>query len=216
MSKVRPNIISLSLWGLLIAVIIDAYADSADYRLIAPWFVTGIISIAALIGLIGFLVSMPVVMRAANFRQPPEAAWQALADYKSFPTWRSHLRRVEELPSQSGHCCWCELFVNDKPMPVWVERLESVSPEKLVHHVRAALWPMSSSANPRLVFQGQWVYEISPTPSGCQVRITERSTIKNPFLKFFRRILLPEGTLRITAWLVDLGRKFGEETRVIE
>jgi len=102
-------------------------------------------------------------------------------------------------------------------MPVWVERLDSVSPEKLVHLVRFALWPMSSSDNPRLVFQGQWVYEISPTPSGCRVRITERSTLKNPFLKFFVRILCSGGhSQRMTAWLVDLGKKFGEETQVNE
>jgi hypothetical protein len=205
----RPSLVSLSFLALLVAVSLD---------LIGPWwFLTGLIGIPALIGLIGYLVSMPVVTRVANFRQPPEAVWQALADYKGFKTWRSYLRRVVELPSQSGHCCWCEEFGEDKPMPFWIERLESVFAAKLVHHVRAALWPMSSNANPRLVFQGQWLYEISPTPTGCQARITERSTIKNPFLKFFVRILLPKGHPQtMTSWLVDLGKKFGEETQVNE
>lgn len=186
------------------------------------WSVVGLISIVAIAGLMGLRVSLPVVTRAAEFGQPPEIIWQVLDDYRSYSTWRRDLDydldSVEERPSRDGHSRWCEVhLICDKPMPLWVERLESVPNERLVHRVRDALWPMDSSANPRLAFQGHWVYEISATSSGCEVRITERSSIENPFLKLFVRILLPNGhPIGMTECLVDLGRKFGEETQVTE
>jgi hypothetical protein len=70
---------------------------------------------------------------------------------------------------------------------------------------------------PNVAFHGTWTWEISRTSTGSRLRITERREEKNPYLKILNFVLWGSGhPTKITNWLRDLGRKFGEEVKVIE
>ena len=46
-------------------------------------------------------------------------------------------------------------------------------------------------SDPKLPFGGSWIYEISATPEGCRLNITEReSEVYNPIFRFVTRFFL--------------------------
>jgi hypothetical protein len=58
-------------------------------------------------------------------------------------------------------------------------------------------------------FGGTWTFEVEPAADGCNVTITERGEVYNPFFRFMGRFVLGySGTLN--AYLQALARHFGE------
>jgi len=64
-------------------------------------------------------------------------------------------------------------------------------------------------------FLSRWSYEISRTSTGAFLRVTECCTEDNPFGKFLAYILRWSGhPMAMTNYLLDLGKKFGEDANV--
>jgi hypothetical protein len=83
-------------------------------------------------------------------------------------------------------------------MTMTIVTAESSPPTHLVRE-------MSDVGGPMV---GSWTYEISSTPDGSRVLLTEESTFKNPILRLMVQIFGP--TKYMDGHLVDLGKHFGE------
>jgi hypothetical protein len=64
-----------------------------------------------------------------------------------------------------------------------------------------------------LPYGGSWRYEITPTPEGSDLRITEHGDVYNPIFRFVSRFIMGH-TATIEKSLTGLGKKFSEQVRV--
>lgn len=95
-----------------------------------------------------------------------------------------------------------------------------VENKQLVTRVLFSPWPTTTMQPPRRAFLAgafltRWTYEISPTPTGTLVRVTERCIEDNPFGKFLAYILRWSGhPMTMTNYLLDLGKKVSESVKL--
>jgi hypothetical protein len=57
-------------------------------------------------------------------------------------------------------------------------------------------------------FIGSWTYDIKPASGGSEVALTEKSEIKNPFVRLMVKVFGP--TKYMDEHLQDLAKNFGE------
>ncbi len=119
------------------------------------------------------------------------------------PSWRSELKGIKRLADRNGKPAWSENVGSFGEMPLQVEAFEP--PRRLVTRI----------ANPKLPFGGTWTFEIAPVEGGATLRITENGEIHPPLFRSMTRFLFGY-TSTIEAYLKNLGRKFGEDTRPAE
>jgi hypothetical protein len=162
------------------------------------WIFVVLAGILILMALIGYLLPKEhTVTREARFHQPPEVIWKTITDIDAMPAWRQGLKSVKHLPDQNGLPGWVETF-DSGIIPL--ETVTSQPPSKLVVRI----------ADPKLPFGGTWTYEITPMPSGSNLRIREDGEIYNPVFRFLARFLIGySGT--IETYLKSMARKFGEQ-----
>lgn len=161
--------------------------------------VGGLLLLVALAAAIGSLLPKAhVASRTAHYRQPPEAVWAAITDYKNFHGWRTGLRSVEPRPEKNGWPQWKEVWSDGTELPL--DMIEFDPPRRMVTRI----------ANPDLPFGGTWTYEIAAEAGGCSLTITERGEVYNPIFRPVSRLTDPSATIR--DYQVALGRKFGEQT----
>ena len=60
------------------------------------------------------------------------------------------------------------------------ERIETVPPSRLVNRI----------ADPTLPFGGTWIYELTESGSGTELRITENGEVYNPLFRFVSRFIM--------------------------
>ena len=153
-----------------------------------------VVAIAA--GLGGAMPRAHTVRSVAEYHQPPDSLFAALADFEHAPGWRSDLSGVQRLPDRNGHAVW-EQQAQDGAWPLEIR--ESTPPSRLV----------TALADSSHGFGGTWTFVIEPLPRGARVVITEIGTIDHPLLRFvatrFVDLHAPQRT-----FLRDLGRRFGE------
>lgn len=164
--------------------------------LIVVGALVGLVIAVAIIG--ALLPKNHEASRAAKFRQPPEAVWEAITDYKDFPSWRPGVKTVERLPERDGRPAWREVDAHGQVLPI--EVVEWLPPRRLVTRI----------AGPKLAFGGRWAFEIEPAGSGSALRITENGEIYDPIFRFMARFVLGY-TAMMETYLKALGRKFGED-----
>jgi uncharacterized protein YndB with AHSA1/START domain len=151
-----------------------------------------------------FLPQQHIATRAARFRQSPDAIWQAITDYGTFPAWRKDVLRVEPLPEVHGKPVWREFDRHGRSIPY--EVMVMVPPRALVVRI----------ADPKLPFGGTWTYEISsPADGGSLLRITEDGEIYNPIFRFVSRFVFGYSPTQ-EQYLQALGAKFGESVTIVE
>lgn len=157
-----------------------------------------IVALILLIVIVGALLpKQHHVTRTAHYNQPPATIWQAITDYKNFPSWRSQLLRVDELPSKNNFDAWRERYTHNMTIPMQVEVADM--PKRLVTRID----------DPTLPFGGTWTTEITPDGNASIVRITEDGEVGNPIYRFVSRFMMGY-TATIDTYLRDLGKKFGE------
>lgn len=166
------------------------------------YIVGGLAGLVALVAGIGALLPKEhAASQAAEFHRPPEAVWQAITDYEKFPSWRADVKSVTALPGHDGRPSWREELKGGGAIPLEVD--EMLPNQRLVTRI----------ADPNLPFGGTWTMEITPTPAGCRLRITERGEVRNVIFRFVSRFVLGyTGTMK--TYLESLGAKFGEKTQV--
>jgi uncharacterized protein YndB with AHSA1/START domain len=138
-----------------------------------------------------------VVARTVRFKRSPAEVWRLITAFADQPDWRSELSKVERMPDRDGREVWNELRSDGWGMPL--QTTELVPEQRLVRTI----------ADPKLPFGGTWTYELSPRDDGCELTITERGEVYNPFFRVFSRFA--DMRASIDAYLKALGRKFGEE-----
>ena len=138
----------------------------------------GLIGFVLLILLIGALLPKAhTASRTAHIQASPRQVFDIIADYRSFPSWRSDVREVKDRHSQSGRPSWVEVTRHGE-LPL--EVIESDPPRKLVGKI----------ADPKLPFGGTWTWQIAPdNENECDVTITEDGEIYNPFFRFMARFI---------------------------
>jgi uncharacterized protein YndB with AHSA1/START domain len=161
--------------------------------------IVGLILLVVIVG--ALLPKQHHVTRAARYNQPPAAIWQAITDYKNFPSWRSGLLRVDSLPSQNSFDAWRESYTHNMTIPMQVDAADA--PRRLVTRI----------ADPNLPFGGTWTTEIASDGNGSIVRISEDGEVGNPIFRFVSRFVMGY-TATIDTYLRDLGKKFGETTAI--
>lgn len=71
---------------------------------------------------------------------------------------------------------------------------------------------VSRVADTTLPFGGSWTYELSPTPEGTRLRITENGEVYNPFFRFMSRFVLGH-TATIDKYMDDLESRLATASR---
>jgi hypothetical protein len=156
-----------------------------------------IFAIALIVAGIGALLPRQhIATRRARYRQSPETIWQAITTYQDFPKWRTEVQSVEPITT-SGNTAWREKGRNGE---IPIEIVEAQPPSRLVTRI----------ADPKLPFGGTWTFQITPTPEGTELAITENGEVYNPIFRFVSRFIMGH-TATIESYLRALGKKFGED-----
>ena len=108
--------------------------------------------------------------------ESPESVWRAISDLAATPDWYPNVVSEERLTDREGHQVWRERYHNGEARIL--ETVESCPPYRLV---RAAI---ESDARESLEF------DLQPTATGTELRITESGDIPNPFMRFVSKYLM--------------------------
>jgi hypothetical protein len=161
----------------------------------------GLVVLVALVAVIGAMLPRDHrATRQARYRQKPEAIYFVLAGPVE---WRSDVKASGSLPERDGRKQWWEQ--DRRGHKVSYELVEDKMPSRRVTRM----------TDQSLPFGGTWTIEISPTPEGSVVRITEDGEIHNAIFRFMARFVFGY-TASIEGHLRDLGRHFGEDTAIEE
>ena len=160
------------------------------YALIAGGVILAAILIVLIIGW-----SLPVshvASRQVALAAPPESVFALISRPSDFPSWRTGVKSVDVIRENN-----LTRFREHGPDGVLLfEVVESVPPRRLVTRI----------ADPSLPFGGRWIYDISPTGSGSELRITEEGEVYNPVFRFVSRYAIGH-TRTIDNYLADLTRE---------
>ncbi len=140
-----------------------------------------------------------VATRRARFKRPPEAVWAAIDGPQD---WRPGAANYELLPERDGRRVWREDI--GQGQSVTFERVSAEPNRRLETRIVSTGIP----------FGGAWLYELSPTASGTELRITENGEVYNVIFRFVSRFIMGHAT-SIEQSLRALGKRFGENV-VIE
>jgi uncharacterized protein YndB with AHSA1/START domain len=161
-----------------------------------------LIAFVAIVAIIGWILPEGhTASRTVRFGKPPDVVWQALTDFRSMPSWRADLERIEQLPNHDGNPVWKEYLKGGFSLPL--ETIAFDPPHRLVRRI----------ADPKLPFGGTWTYELAPAEGGTKVTITENGFVSNPLFRVMSRF---SGQARtIEQFFKALAGKFGEEARFL-
>lgn len=164
------------------------------------WLYLLALAIALLAGATLFGLTLPrehLVSRTLQLQRPAAEVFAVLADFAGHPRWRRSLTAVEAAGERHGRPAWREVHARGRD--VHLEVLESFPPTRLVTVLSGA----------RGGFCGSWQFDLSPSPRGCWVHLTERTGARKPLLRFALRYLWPRSHA-LETFLRDLAARFGE------
>ena len=170
---------------------------------IAIYAVLFLVLLIALVLPIGaILPKKHVVSRKIALRHSPEEVFTLISDFQSGPTWRRGVQLVTLQSADSGHVRFEEKSKNGT---IAMEVRENNRPSRLVTEI----------ADKSLPFGGIWIFDISRTPQGCTLQITERGEIYNPFFRFVSRFILGY-TSTMNTYLEDVTNHFHETSQPVD
>ncbi|MEO8594490.1 MAG: hypothetical protein ABI759_14335 [Candidatus Solibacter sp.] len=160
------------------------------------WLIGGaLVVLVAVVAMVGAMLPRDHrATRQARFRQKPEAIYFTLAGPVD---WRSDIKASGALPAENGRKRWWEQDSHGNK--VTYELVEDVMPSRRVTRITGKGLP----------FGGTWTVDISPSPEGSLVRITEDGQVYNVIFRFMARFVFGY-TATIEGYLRDLGHRFGE------
>lgn len=160
----------------------------------------GILLALLLVVLIGGLL-LPEEHHASRTlitKQSPQAIWDAINDHANEPQWRSDVASISSLGERNGKPVWREDYKDGNK--VTLITTESKPPTRMVRELTDLDGP----------FSGRWEIDISPTPEGSRVTITEIGKVSNPFFRFVSKYVIGHTTF-MERYLTGLAAKFGEQ-----
>lgn len=156
--------------------------------------------VALILGVLIARVLLPEEHRAARTlvtKQSPQAICDAINDHANEPAWRSDVASVTFLGERNGKPVWQENYKDGNKVALMTT--ESQPPKRMVRELTDLEGP----------FSGRWEIDITPTPSGSNVTITEIGKVSNPFFRFVSKYV----SATLSSWeryLTGLAGKFGE------
>lgn len=160
-----------------------------------------LVGLVALTWIVGaFLPREHKATRSAHFAVAPEQLFSIITDAPSYPSWRSGVSSVEDLPPVNGKMRWRE-HTSDGKMEY--ELSEMVSPSRVV----------TTIVSKDLPYGGSWVFTLEPDGTGTRARITEEGFVNPPPFRFLSRFVFGH-TSTMDAFLKDMGKKLGQDVKV--
>ncbi len=164
-----------------------------------------VLLLATLVAIVLMIGSrLPKTHMAASqirLKAKPQEAWQILTDFKSYPSWRMGLKRVEVRQAEDG-------------LPMWIEVSSEAS--KIAFKVAEAKPPfrlVTQLADPTLPLRGCWIYELKEENGETVLTITETEHVYHPLFRFCIRYLLRyHGAMDV--FLSELALKLGQVPKV--
>jgi hypothetical protein len=133
-------------------------------------------------------------------KQSPQAIWDAINNHANEPAWRSDVQSVTSLGERNGKPVWREDYKDGNK--VTLITTESKPPARMVRELTDLEGP----------FSGRWEIDITPTPEGSKVTITEIGRVSNPFFRFVSKYVIGHTTF-MERYLKGLAGKFGEQAQ---
>ena len=159
--------------------------------------VLGVLVIALLaVALIGWRLPVAhVASRSVQVPAAPDSVFTLISTFERYPTWRKGVKAVD-VTTEQGTTRFREDGSNG---PILFEVVERNAPRRLVTRI----------ADKSLPFGGRWIYEVTPSPAGSELRITEEGEVYNPIFRFVSRFIMGH-TAGIDGYLADVERRFGK------
>jgi hypothetical protein len=165
--------------------------------------ILGLVGVVAIVWVFGMLLPRDhVATRIGAYHVPPEKVWVAITDVDAMPTWRIGLQGVTRLPDRDG----MPTHVEDTSAGKLLIQTQSMEPpRKLVNKI----------GGKNLPFGGTWTFEVTPTPDGSTLRITENGYVTNPIFRFVGRFFIGYSS-ELEKYLTGLAQHFGEKPQIGE
>jgi uncharacterized protein YndB with AHSA1/START domain len=168
------------------------------------WMLIILGSLAGLVALIlaigALLPQKHVATQAAEYHKPPQVVWQTITDASKFAQWRPNMAGARLVDPADPRRGWTETWSHGEKVPI--EVVEWVPPQRLVTRL-----------GPGMAFGGTWTFELTPTPAGTRLRITENGEVYNPLFRFLSGFVFGH-TASMRDYLKGLGKAFGEDAQV--
>ncbi len=171
-------------------------APALEWLLLLPAALLALLALGFFSGLL--LPKDFQVSRTLQLQKPMEEVWKVIGDFQDQPSWRKEVVRVESLPPRDGKEVWRETYRGGRAwiLETSVETPPTLLRRTLLDHGGAPL--------------GTWDFQLSPSPEGCWVTLTERVRIPNPLSRFLGRYVRPRAR-RVEGFLRELAERFGEK-----
>lgn len=156
--------------------------------------------------ILGVLAALVLVIVVVGWRLPvahvatssvqlhasPDSVFALISTPENYPSWRGDVKKVD-VTTEQGVTRFREDGSNG---PILFEITEKVPPRRFVTKI----------ADKSLPFGGRWIYEITPTATGSELRITEEGEVYNPIFRFVSRFIMGH-TATIDAYLAAVGKR---------
>jgi len=134
-------------------------------------------------------------------KQSPQVIWDTINDHANEPSWRADVTSVTRLGERDGKPVWRENYKDGNQVALMTT--ESKPPARMVRELTNLEGP----------FSGRWEIDITPTPEGSTVKITEIGKVSNPFFRFVSKYVIGHTTF-MERYLAGLAGKFGEQPQI--
>jgi hypothetical protein len=139
--------------------------------------------------------------RSLKTKQSPQVIWDVINDHANEPKWRDDVASVTSVGERNGKPVWQENYKDGNTLQL--ATTESKPPARMVREI--------AEEGP---FSGRWEIDITPTPEGSNVKITEVGKVSNPIFRFVSKYVIGH-TYQMTKYLTNLAKKFGEPPDII-
>lgn len=157
------------------------------------WFVRLLIALGLLI-LTMFITGSTLpkehtATATVTFTSSREEVWAVLADFQTWPSWRSDLNEIKP-----GNNSFSEVNKDGEVVDYRIE--DFTAPERIITRITTADLP----------YGGSWTYELSPSGNGCSLTITENGEVYNPMFRFMSKYMFGH-TATMDQYLADLKKR---------
>lgn len=169
------------------------------------WIIGGILGAILVAILLVYFIgrNLPaehVVTATLSLRQTPDVAWSLIADIANQPNWDKGVTRVELLPKRDGKEC-CRMHMGRNAFVLLTIRSEK--PRALAREI----------IDDAKFFGGTWEYDITPTPDGVRIKLTEYGKVFPAIPRFMMKFVV-DPAMYLKRHLNAIAAHFGEEPRL--
>lgn len=139
--------------------------------------------------------------RTLKTKQSPQVIWDVLNDHANEQKWRDDVASVTSVGERNGKQIWQENYKDGNT--IQLATTESKPPTRMVREI--------AEEGP---FSGRWEIDITSTPEGSNVTITEIGKVSNPIFRFVSKYVIGH-TSQMTKYLTNLAKRFGEPPDIV-